>query len=234
MKPYYSINGIEIYHGDCRDVLPQITDGSVGLVLTDPPYSEYTHENALTGGYSDSQKLIDFAPISIDDLREIWATVGQKATKWSIAFMAWEHIADFYQNTPGGWRFVRFGVWNKPNCTPQFTGDRPAQGWEGICILHRLGGRMKWNGGGHRAVWTCNKEIGAHPTTKPLQLVSELMGLFSNGGDLVLDPFMGSGTTLRAAKDLGRRAIGIELEERYCEIAAKRLEQEVLPFGFEG
>ena len=68
-----------------------------------------------------------------------------------------------------------------------------------------------------------------HPTTKPLPLMRTLLSLMP--GEIVLDPFMGSGTTLRAAKDLGRRAIGIEIEEKYCEIAAKRLAQEVLPFG---
>lgn len=69
---------------------------------------------------------------------------------------------------------------------------------------------------------------GQHPTTKPLGLVSRFVSLFSEAGETILDPFMGSGTTLRAAKDLGRKAIGIEIEERYCEIAARRLEQEVL------
>jgi site-specific DNA-methyltransferase (adenine-specific) len=65
-------------------------------------------------------------------------------------------------------------------------------------------------------------------TEKPIELMRELVSLFTDPGELILDPFMGSGTTLRAAKDLGRRAIGIELEEKYCEIAVQRLAQEVL------
>lgn len=87
---------------------------------------------------------------------------------------------------------------------------------------------MKWSGGGRRAVWRENVVRGAHKTEKPLRLLVELVRLFTDPRETILDPFMGSGTTLRAAKDLGRKAIGIEIEERYCEIAARRLEQEVL------
>jgi site-specific DNA-methyltransferase (adenine-specific) len=145
MKPYYSEAGIEIYCGDCRDVLPQIADGSVDLILTDPPYSEQVHNGARTENYLNPKTLITFAPISAEEIRDIWAALGQKALKWSVAFMAWEHIAEQFKNPPEGWRFVRFGVWVKPNGTPQFTGDRPATGWEAVCIMHKLGGRMAWN-----------------------------------------------------------------------------------------
>jgi DNA modification methylase len=69
-----------------------------------------------------------------------------------------------------------------------------------------------------------------HQTVKPIKLMSELVSLFTNPGETIIDPFMGTGTTLRAAKDLGRKAIGIEIEERYCEIAAKRMAQEVFSF----
>ncbi len=84
-----------------------------------------------------------------------------------------------------------------------------------------------WN---HRTVNAAATD-GKHPAQKPLTIMADIVDLSSRRGDTVLDPFAGSGTTLRAAKDLGRKAIGIEIDERYCEIAAKRLGQEVLDFG---
>jgi len=229
IAPYYQHAGISIYHGDCRDILPMLP--KVDLVLTDPPYSEITHLGARTGTHDGSRPLVDFECITADDLRSVFALIPLAG--WLIATMDWRHILPLEQIPPAGLRFIRFGIWSKPTYTPQFTGDRPATGWEAIGIFHSIGGRMHWNGGGTRAVWTFNKEQdNKHPTEKPKALIKTLMGLFSDAGHNVLDPFMGSGTTLRAAKDLGRRAIGIEIEERYCEIAAKRLSQEVL-FGVE-
>ena len=122
---------------------------------------------------------------------------------------------------------MRLGVWLKPDGAPQFTGDRPGTGWEAVAFLHRDGARLRWSGKGRHGVWTHNKVNGAHPTTKPLPLVQDWVRLFSDGGT-ILDPFAGSGTTLVAAKRLGRKAIGIEIEEKYCAIAARRLAQEVL------
>jgi len=116
---------------------------------------------------------------------------------------------------------------------PQFSGDRPAVGFEPCTICHAPR-QLAWNGGGSAAVWThgiCKTDRPDHPCPKPLSLMFELLTLFTDEGEPVLDPFMGSGTTLRAAKDLGRRAIGIEIEEKYCEIAAKRLSQEMLDFS---
>ena len=88
---------------------------------------------------------------------------------------------------------------------------------------------MNWQGGGHRAVWTCQREQRPiHPAQKPIRLIKRLVALFAKENDLILDPFMGSGTTLRAAKDVGCRAIGIETDERYCQLAADRIRQKVL------
>jgi site-specific DNA-methyltransferase (adenine-specific) len=227
MTPYYQHAGITIYHGDCREVLPHVEGAD--FVLTDPPYADKTHLGARTGTHNGAEVLIDFPSITADELRGIFSQVCLKG--WLVATMDWRHILPLEEDPPSGMRFVRFGIWDKPTYTPQFTGDRPATGWEAIGIFHSVGGTMKWNGGGTRAVWTFNKEQdNEHPTEKPQALFSRLIGLFSQESDLVLDPFMGSGTTLRAAKDLGRRAIGIEIEEKYCEIAAKRLSQEVLEF----
>lgn len=128
--------------------------------------------------------------------------------------------------------YIRTGAWVKVAPVPQFSGDRPAAGFEAITILHPRG-KKTWNGGGTAAVWEClahggERDIRYHKAQKPLELIRTLISLFSEAHELVLDPFMGSGTTLRAAKDLGRRATGIEIEEKYCEIAVKRLAQEVL------
>ncbi len=124
---------------------------------------------------------------------------------------------------------MRLGIWVKPDSAPQFTGDRPSPGWEAIVFMHRAEVKLAWGGHGRSSVFTSNTVKGStHPTEKPLRLVRELVRLCSEPGSLVLDPFMGSGTTLRAAKDEGRRAIGIEKDERYCELAAARLGQEIL------
>jgi DNA modification methylase len=224
MTPYYEQDGIVIYHGDCREVLPTL--GPVDHVMTDPPYSDDTHD----GARSDVRvKLVDFASTSADAVRGVLEAI--QAKRWAVLTVDWQHVLPLKQQPPNGYRFVRHGAWVKPNGTPQFTGDRPAQGWEAVAILHaEVKGRMRWNGGGLPAVWTHCKVNGQHPTAKPESLLVEWLLMFTDEGETVLDPFMGSGTTLVAAKRLGRRAIGIEREKKYCEVAAKRLAQGAL-FG---
>jgi site-specific DNA-methyltransferase (adenine-specific) len=224
MTPYYEQSGIVIYHGDCREVLPTL--GPVDHVMTDPPYSDDTHEGARSDV---GVKLVDFASTSADAVREALEAVN--ARRWAVLTVDWQHVLPLKQQPPNGWRFVRHGAWIKPNGMPQLTGDRPAQGWEAVAVFHAdVKGRMRWNGGGHPAVWLHCKVNGQHPTAKPEALLIDWVSAFTDEGDLVLDPFMGSGTTLVAAKRLGRRAIGIEREEKYCEVAAKRLAQGAL-FG---
>ena len=234
IQTYYDRDGITIYHGDCREILPQI--GAVDHVITDPPYDEATHSGARTNARGKSgkigQRLLSggserkFAPVDLNMIKALFTAAN--AARWTIATLAYQHTARLEQDAPYGLRFVRFGIWVKPDGMPQISGDRPAMGWESVAILHHAENKMRWNGGGSRAVWTHNVARGHHPTQKPLGLLLDLIQQFTDPGDLILDPFMGSGTTLRAAKDLGRRAIGIEAEERYCEIAVKRLAQEVL------
>jgi len=238
LKPYYDDPeaGITIYHGDCRDILPHLP--KVDLVLTDPPYSQDAHSGARTtgtmrydGDFSSVRQSVDFASVTVDDIRGVLSRATPH--RWCLTFGAFEHIAALPASPPSGLEFVRFGIWVKTRYTPQFTGDRPAQGFESIGIFHTKG-KKRWNGGGTSAVWSHNNDhSGHHPTGKPYQLLADLVVLFSDAGETILDPFMGSGTTLVAAKQLGRKAIGIELEEKYCEIAVKRLAQKVLDFGQE-
>ncbi len=237
MKPYYQDESVTLYCANNRDVLPHIPD--CDHMITDPPYAENTHVGARTNpttqdgrwlsGGNEGQDLINFDHISFSDLRDTFSLASLVVKKWSVSFMDWHHIAMMEETPPLDMRFVRFGMWHKPNGAPQFTGDRPAQGWEGVCIMHKVGGRMAWNGGGHAAVYTYNKTSHPiHRTAKPPQLVCKLIEQFTNPGDTVLDPFAGVSTTLECAKLMGRKAVGIEMNEAYCEYAAKRLSQAVM------
>lgn len=232
MKPYYEDDSVTLYHGDSREILPQLT--TVDVVITDPPYSAHTHKGARTRTVgAKSNLLVTFDEWTDVAFRNTFIQLGRVAQRWVIATMDWRHVAGLEAEPPSGLDFVRFAVWVKPNSTPQLTGDRPAPGWEAVGCLHKSGSKKRWNGGGKRGVWVVNTvDAVDHPTAKPLSLFEDFVQLFSDVGETVLDPFAGSGTTLVAAKSLGRNAIGVELDERYCEIAAKRLAQDA--FDFEG
>ncbi len=225
-KPFYERDGITIYNGDCRGILPLLEP--VDLVLTDPPYAEKTHLGARTEG---GKVLVNFPSCDAAYLRDILSLCPP--LRWCIVFVDWRFALPLEEVPPNGLEFVRLGIWSKLNPIPQLTGDRPAMGWEAIAILHPPG-KKRWNGGGAPALWHHGTSRWGyfgpshHPTEKPLGLMTTLVKQFSDANETILDPFMGSGTTLRAAKDLGRRAIGIEIEERYCAIAVERLRQEVL------
>ncbi len=210
MTPYYDKGGITIWLGDCRDVLPTLPAGSVDLVLTDPPYN-----SGITYGAGTNDSRNDYW----EWLGERIALINQTANTVLIKHSALK-VAKFMTRWPG-----RILVWYKP-----FSSGFPLNGvathWEPI---HWLKGKaVKWSkdvfvhaSGNHRDTST------GHPAQFPEALASWLITTFAAPDGTVLDPFMGSGTTLRAAKDAGLKAIGIEIEERYCEIAARRLEQEV-------
>lgn len=197
--PYYSENGITIYHGDCREILPHLEP--VDLVLTDPPYGIGDRMHGGTWGsaekYADFRGW-DFAP-DAKTLQDIISKAG-KSIVWG----------GNYFGLPGT-RCVL--VWDKRNAGPTMADCEIA--WSN---LDRPAKRFSWGVGVHSY---------GHPTEKPLELFMWCIVQSRTSGS-ILDPFMGSGTTLRAAKDLGRKAIGIEIEEKYCEIAARRLAQEVL------
>lgn len=228
MNTYYQDYdaGIAIYHGDCRVVLPMLNGDGIHHVITDPPYSDDTHEGAKTNAGGVVHNLVNFTSTSSDDIAAMLALCP--ASRWAIMTVDWQHVLPLKLKPPSGWKFVRHGIWVKPNPMPQFSGDRPGNGWEAIAILHRADIRARWNGGGLSAVWTHPKVAGYHPTGKPEALIADFIRAFTDPGDLIVDPFMGSGTTLVAAKMLGRRAIGIEIEEKYCEVAVSRLSQESL------
>lgn len=202
------IGDATLYLGDCFELLPEI--GTVDAVITDPP----------------------FASMSSAQVVSALTACVEKARRWVLATVEWRHATEL--ESLGS--LVRLGVWVKPNGAPQFTGDRPGTGWEAIACLHRPG-KKRWNGGGHHAVWICDKVSSDHPTGKPLALVSKWVRQFTDEGETILDPFMGSGTTGVAALRHGRKFVGIEIDPNYFEIACERIDAEqrqgFLTFGAE-
>jgi DNA modification methylase len=247
MTPYYEDDLVTLFHGDCRDILPELA--GIQHVITDPPYAEHVHSAARSrrivsandrgGRYgADTRRNVDLGFEHLDpELRAVCAEqFARLAERWVLTFSDVESAPLWRGDLVGaGLDYVRTGAWVKLGCTPQFSGDRPAAGFEAITICHPAG-RKRWNGGGRHAVWAVpivlrrGAEPRLHPTQKPDGLMRALVDQFTDPGESILDPFAGSGTTLVAAAYLGRRAIGIEQSEAHCETAAKRLEQSTL-FG---
>jgi site-specific DNA-methyltransferase (adenine-specific) len=220
------IGNATLYLADCLDLLPSLS--GVDHCITDPPYGEETQDNARTHkskGFNDAARshYIDF---SIDEsaIRRAFDLIGPITRRWVIASMEFRHAAAFERQPPRDLRFIRMGCWVKSNGAPQFTGDRPAMGWEAVATLHREGEELRWNGGGLRAIWESPVERNnGHPTPKPLSLMQDWVRLFTDKGENVLDPFMGSGTTGVACARLGCDFIGIEKRPDYFELACERI-----------
>jgi DNA modification methylase len=210
MKPYYQDEWVTIYHGDCRDILPTLE--RVDLVLTDPPYGiGKDGQKQSTGGHG-GRKGYEF--LGWDSNRPEKAVFDLMRAK-SMTQIIWggNYFADLLPPT-GKWL-----VWDK--------GQR----------LHQSDGELAWTSlDGALRIYTVNRvelmiDKANHPTQKPNKLIARVIADYSESGQIILDPFLGSGTTAYCAKMLNRHCIGIEIEERYCEIAAKRCSQSVMNFN---
>lgn len=226
---------------DCLQVLPTLPEKSVDHVITDPPYSELVHTKrstmfAGTGGVAPDglSRATDlgFAHIEQRERMAVAAQFSRLVRRWVLEFCDLESTLEWIAaNDSAHLDHVRVGVWVKPGCAPQFSGDRPGTGAEGVVVAHPSG-RKRWNGGGSHAVWTHPIVVGSspertvHTTQKPLPLMVELVELFTDPDEVVADPFCGSGTTGVACLRLGRRFIGIEKSEKYAALARERLEAE--------
>ena len=217
LKPYYEHGGITIYHCDCREILP--TAAKVDLVLTDPPYGiNWSRGLNNKRGSKMHSGIVGDKDTSIRDL-----ILAIYESTPALVF------GSFYAAFPQNVKQVL--IWKKPpdsGLVGSVTGIR--RDAEPIFMCGEWSTKIVERSSifnSSRGISAVTTETG-HPHTKPLDILLQLIKIAPDG--LILDPFMGSGTTLRAAKDLGRYAIGIEIEEKYCEIAAKRLSQEVLQF----
>jgi site-specific DNA-methyltransferase (adenine-specific) len=206
LNPYYQDDHVTLYHGDCLEVVPLLRP--VDLLLTDPPYGIAAIWQGGRGhgwGKTKTEQTVrnqwDIAAPSADSIG-LLLSKAKEAVIWG---------GNYFTLPPSrGWL-----VWNKPE--RNFTLAEAELAWTSRDMVIRVCDLPR-------------SDVGReHPTQKPLRLMQWCLSFFPNA-QTVLDPYCGSGTTLVAAKALGRRAVGIELEERYCEVAAKRLLQDVLDF----
>jgi DNA modification methylase len=210
MKPYYEEDGITIYHGDCREVL--LTLGPLDAIITDPVWP-----NAVADipGKEDPYGLLDAALASVVECKRVVLQFGCDSDPRILAAV------------PDRWPFIR-ACW-MDMARPHYKGLILA-GAELAYVFGELPKRDGWTVlPGMCRSHSSEKRHPGHPCPRKLEHMQWLVRYYGQG--MVCDPFTGSGTTLEAAKEIGVPAIGIEIEEKYCEIAAKRLAQGVLDFA---
>lgn len=237
-EPYYQDDAVTIYHGDCIDVLPAIR--GVDLVLTSPPYNlsgdgnkpNAEHFSKLHDGYgahADNLPHAEYVEWQQAVLRACWGTLNDDGAIFynHKPIVRGNAVRLPLELVPDGLSVRQVVTWDRGSgFNRQFTYFVPASEW--VLLIAKPAFRLTTRS--IDDVWRIPFEVGGeHPVPFPLKFARLAVG--STAAETVLDPFAGSGTTLRAAKDLGRRAIGIELEERYCEIAARRMGQDVMDFG---
>lgn len=251
MKPYYESKGITIYHGDAREILSHLAFESIDFIFTDPPYGHNNNNGDLAHRREEALGLKHEAALKME-ARPI-ANDGPEAND----LVRWFFGEARRLLKPGSCcccccggggpdpQFARWSLWMDEaiGFKQMIVWDKGGlgMGWhyrrnyETVLVAEKPGAACKWYGG-HDVPNVISGLHGIkpgpedHPTPKPIELPKWFLRLHSQPGDLVLDPFMGGGTTLVACKEMGRRAVGIEIDERWAELAAKRLAQEVL-FG---
>lgn len=234
-----TIGSATLYLGDCLEIMPELQ--KVDAVITDPPFEAEAHtqqRRALGRGQEHGRRdiksaALPFAAIGGKQRLEASRLFAAGCTGWALVFCQAEAVAAWRESLElGGAKWRRSMVWIKPDGMPQFSGDRPGMGYESIAAAWCGEGGSKWSGGGKHGVFTFPKHDAGqghggvsneHPTTKPQRLMRELVSLFTDEGAIVLDPFMGSGSTGVACANLGRKFIGVEIDPRYFDIACERI-----------
>lgn len=220
-RPFFERDGITIFLADCRDVLPSLAAESVDFALTDPPYLvrykgrwELGHEH-IVGDDDPSWLLPSFA--------EIWRVL--KPDSFCVSFYGWPHSDLFV----GVWKALGFRVVSHFAFVKKVWGlGRFTRSQHETAFLLAKGRPQPPATAIGDVIEWLREADAVHPNQKPTDSLYPLLAAFAREGGVVLDPFMGSGSTLRAAKDFGLRGIGIEIEQKYCEAAVQRMAQGVL------
>lgn len=217
-KPYLERDGITLYHGDAREILPLV---EADVVITDPPYNI----QASGGGIGAKRDYLAAIEGFTDGGFDPSLIAG--FDRWMV-FCALRQLPELIAAAKARWSLI---TWNKPDPTPLVNGNYlPDTEYvvhafrKGTDLHGAYNDRRRW------ILHPAGKRATGHPNEKPKAVMYRLLRVGSCKADVVVDPFAGSGTTLDACRDLGRRAIGIEIEEQYCEVIAKRLSQKLIEF----
>jgi site-specific DNA-methyltransferase (adenine-specific) len=226
VRPYFEAGGVSLYHGGCRDVVAELPVGSVDLMLTDPPYGKQ---------YLGEGKPIRKLNIRGDGVRQGVRVVRQAlfaalpllaADAHVLVFCHWESWPDFYDAICPLVPIKNALIWHKDRGGPGDTQMEYARDYE--VVLYGAQGHRAITGRRDGAVVRGFPPVGPqrlHPTEKPTDLLGYFIAKHCPPGGVVLDPFVGSGSTLLAAQRLGRRAVGVEIDQPYCQVTATRLQQ---------
>lgn len=248
MTPYYQDEHATIYHGDCREVLPFV---SGDLTVTSPPYNlncrvtvdrRFVPRQCTPAEFStkyrgggDAMQPQEYAEMLVDVVGKSLVATGAACINLQITTGSKFGFATLLGAFPSQLKEVV--VWDKGAGQPAMKSATLNSAAEFILVFENADPLVRQFKGATFArgtlsnVWRLGRGPSdpEHGATFPVALPLKCLELYG-GASVVIDPFMGSGTTLRAAKDLGRKSIGIEIDERYCEIAAKRLQQEAFDF----
>lgn len=239
MNPYFETDLGKLFWGDCLNILPQFEDESIDLILTDAPYNVSKKGNKISRG---SGKFIEGSNINLDfgewdygstDWREYIPIFVRKLTQNGVVVLFHDRlelgvIGTFLRDN-FGFTIRHLGVWIKTNPAPQVRKVK----WQGGTEMFLI--TTKNSGSGHHFNYklgqspnwflrSVNQPKKFHSTQKPLDLIEWIANYWSFEDDLVIDPFLGSGTTAIACEKLQRRWIGIEIDEKNCQISAERIE----------
>lgn len=223
-----NIGNATLYCGDCLEILPTL--GTVAHIFSDPPYEDELHKAVGRIRRKDGQEMID--DLGFDGINAIRSDVAKACVSasagWLILFTLAEGVRAWRDDIQAaGGKYDICLAWVKPDASPRFNGQGAARGFECAVTAWCGKGYRHWNGGGRRGVFThCvnTGRQGEHPTEKPVPLMMDIVSLYSNFDELVCDPFLGSGTTGVACAKLGRRFIGIEQNEKWFDLACRRID----------
>lgn len=232
MKPYYEENGVIIYNADCRDVLPELEP--VSIVITDPPYK--IHAESGGGLHNKRSWLKNIHKAEIDSFDPEYFLYGIKNVLdpfHAYIFCSKSLLKDYiswFEKMNLNWELLIYAKQNPiPTKNNKYLSDKE------YCFFVRTPSKCYFN---NNAIFNKYKTVQTiavtkniyHPAEKNIGYIKDRIIISTKKADIILDPFMGSGTTLVAAKQLGRKAIGIETNKKYCDVAIQRLKQNYLPF----